>query len=117
MTKAPNLQSLEGRLDSPAYPTPYSDIVALLVFEHQMHVMNLFTRVGWDVRAAYQPKPSRGDLRDTANELVDYLLFVDEWPLDGRVEGNSGFTRKVLRARDRATARAVRCDSSIWNAA
>jgi len=90
MTKAPDLQSLEGRLDSPAYPTPYSDIVALLVFEHQMHAINLFTRVGWEFRAA----ASQGMLRDAVRELADYLLFVDEWPLGGRVEGNSGFNEK-----------------------
>ena len=89
MTKAPDLQTLQGRLDSPAYPTPYSDIVALLVFEHQMHVMNLFTRVGWEARA----NPD-APLADAVNELADYLLFVDEWPLGGRVEGNSGFAEK-----------------------
>jgi hypothetical protein len=33
-------------------------------------------------------------IRDTANELVDYLLFVDEAPLPGRVEGSSGFARE-----------------------
>jgi hypothetical protein len=90
MTKAPDLHSLEGRLDSPAYLTPYSDVVAMLVFEHQMHVMNLFTRVGWDARAY----PGAG-LREGPNELVDYLLFVDEWPLgSSRIEGNSGFAEK-----------------------
>jgi hypothetical protein len=85
MSRAPALQSLEGRLDSPAYLSPYSDIVALLVFEHQMHMMNLLTRIGWEYRAA-----GHADV----NELVDYLLFVDEWPLRGRVEGNSGFAEK-----------------------
>ena len=97
MSKAPALQSLEGRLDSPAYLTPYSDVVALLVFEHQMHMMNLFTRVSWEVRAAsYKAHSSPGAvLRDTADELVDYLLFVDEWPLGGsRIEGSSGFAEK-----------------------
>ncbi len=96
MTKAPNLESLAGRLDSPAYLTPYSDIVALLVFEHQMHMMNLYTRVGWEVRAALYKAHSNADavLRDTAHELVDYLFFIDEWPLGGRIEGNSGFAEK-----------------------
>jgi hypothetical protein len=50
--------------------------------------MNLFTRVGWDVRVAQHVLP------DQVDELVDYLLFVDEWPLSGRVQGNSGFTEK-----------------------
>lgn len=88
MTGSSNLESLQGLLDSPAYPTPYSDVVALMVFEHQMHMMNLLTRAGWEAR---MPHP---DLRDIAAEVVDYLLFVDEWPLSSPVEGTSGFAAK-----------------------
>jgi hypothetical protein len=87
MTAFAKPESLQGLLDSPAYLTPYSDVVALLVFEHQMHMMNLFTRVGWDVRIGRHDPTN-------INELVDYLLFVDEWPLSSRVEGSSGFTEK-----------------------
>jgi hypothetical protein len=95
-TGAANLESLQGLLDSPAYPTPYSDVVALLVFEHQMHMMNLLTRAGWEARLALDGAHGRSDtlLRDLAGELVDYLLFIDEWPLPAVVEGNSGFTEK-----------------------
>jgi hypothetical protein len=105
-----NLESLKGKFDSDAYLSPYSDIVALMVFEHQMHMINLFTRVGWEVRfALYQeriPGIGFGDapgnhrdaivrlLRDTARELVDYLLFVDEAPLCAKIRGTSGFTEK-----------------------
>jgi hypothetical protein len=96
MTKGGELQSLAGRLDSKDYPTPYSDVVALMVFEHQMHVMNVFTRAGWEVRkASYKAQTSpEAVLRDTAKELADYLLFVDEWPLPERIEGTSGFAEK-----------------------
>ena len=94
MTGAANLQSLQGLLDSPAYPTPYSDVVALLVFEHQMHMMNLLTRAGWEARVAPQPSLRDLALHDLAIELADYLLFIDEWPLPSRVEGNSGFSEK-----------------------
>ncbi len=90
MTGGANLESLQGLLDSADYPTPYSDVVALLVFEHQMHMMNLLTRAGWEARIAQ----SNTRLHDLADELVDYLLFVDEWPLSAPVEGNSGFTEK-----------------------
>ena len=98
LTGSPNLESLQGLLDSPDYPTPYSDVVALMVFEHQMHMMNMFTRVGWEARVALRHAHSRPPagtdalLRDLANELVDYLLFIDEWPLSAPIEGNSGFT-------------------------
>jgi hypothetical protein len=45
-------ESLAGIIDTSAYLTPYSDVVALIVFEHQSHLINLLTRVGWEVRYA-----------------------------------------------------------------
>ncbi|HEY6443198.1 MAG TPA: hypothetical protein VIY66_07660 [Candidatus Acidoferrales bacterium] len=98
-----NLESLQGHFDTAAYLSPYSDVVALMVFEHQMHMMNLFTRAGWDVRrSSYRDEmnPEKGHaatdrlVRQTARELVDYMLFVDEAPMTSRVEGTSGFAEK-----------------------
>jgi hypothetical protein len=75
-----------------------SDIVALLVFNHQMHMTNLITRVGWEVRCALSDKtpPRAFDalLQESAKELVDYLFFIDERPLPGTVHGTSGFAEK-----------------------
>jgi hypothetical protein len=89
---ADELASLEGRIDTGGYLSKYSDIVALMVFEHQMRAINLLTRAGWEARyAAYRnttPAP------DAPIALADYLLFVDEAPLKGRIEGSSGFDRK-----------------------
>jgi hypothetical protein len=87
------LQSLEGEFDTRGYLSPYSDVVALMVFNHQIRMTDLITRVGWEARAASAGK--RGQLlRDAAKELVDYMLFVDESPLSGRIRGTSGFTEK-----------------------
>ena len=55
---------------------PTSDVVALMVFTHQMHMMNLLANPG------------------SVNELVDYLLFMDEPRLPGPVRGSSGFAEK-----------------------
>jgi hypothetical protein len=41
------VNSLEGTFESTGYLSQYSDIVALMVFNHQMHIMNLFTSAGW----------------------------------------------------------------------
>jgi hypothetical protein len=75
-----------------------SDIAALLVFNHQMHMTNLITRVGWEVRCALYDKVSNRELsallHDSAEELVDYLLFINEAPLPGPVHGTSGFDEK-----------------------
>jgi hypothetical protein len=80
-----NLKSLDGKFDTSAYLSPHSDVVALMVFDHQMAMMNLITRVGFETRAG-------APTRDNVKELVDYLLFVDERPLPGRIQGSSRFT-------------------------
>jgi hypothetical protein len=89
-----NVRSLEGTVDTTGYPLPSSDIVALMVFDHQMHIINLLTRIGWEVRVAlyeHRLDLTQGPQRAAVNELVDYLLFIDEAPLPGRVQGVSGF--------------------------
>ena len=75
------------------YPTVHSDITALLVFDHQTHLMNLLTRLGWEVRVAHADRPAdaRAVAGSAAADVVDYLLFVDEAPLAGPVGGASGF--------------------------
>jgi len=82
-------ESLQGKFDTSGYLSPYSDIVSLLVFNHQIRMTDLIIRVGWEARAA-----PAGKLRDAAKELVDYMLFVDEAPLAGRIQGTSGFAAK-----------------------
>src|SRR5579862_1810563 len=56
------------------YLSPLSDIVALLVFDHQARAINLLTRLNWEARVAGASVPR------LVNEIADYLLFVDEKP-------------------------------------
>ncbi|HEV2688728.1 MAG TPA: hypothetical protein VGV35_09245 [Bryobacteraceae bacterium] len=94
--KAVDLASLEGKFETSSYLSPYSDIVALMVFNHQMRMINLLTRAGWEVRFADHEGQSRNTalLRDAAQELADYMLYVDETPLPGPIQGTSGFAEK-----------------------
>ena len=68
--------------------------------------MNLLTRLGWETRAAaYErqagPVTPAGrppfSFEAAVNETVDYLLFIDEAPLPGRVQGTSGFAEEFVR--------------------
>lgn len=52
-----------------------SDVAALMVFAHQMRMMNLLAHP------------------DNVTELVDRLLFIDEARLPGRIEGGPAFTK------------------------
>ena len=96
---APTLTSVSGKFDATAYLSPHSDVVALLVLNHQVHMTNLLTRLGWEARIAdRQGTPPEARVRETARELVDYLLFVDEAPLPAAVSGASGFAEQFPSA-------------------
>ena len=83
--------------DAHGYPSASSDIAALMVFEHQSHMTNLITRIGWEARiAAYDRRLDldNAPFQEGVRELVDYLLFVDEQPLTAALAGTSGFAQK-----------------------
>ncbi len=95
-----NRTSLDGLFDPHDYPSAQSDIVALMVFQHQVHMMNLITRIGWESRVAESADRldfAAGPLRDGVDELVDYLFFVDEQPLTDAITGTSGFAEIFAR--------------------
>jgi hypothetical protein len=100
---APKLTAGTAIFDTTPYLTPYSDVVALMVLNHQLHAMNLVTRLGWESRIASSDAAKAtksvqmSDVRDTARELVDYLLFVDEAPLATPVQGSSPFTQEFAK--------------------
>lgn len=89
--KPRQLESLNQQFDTSQYLSPYSDIAALMVFHHQMRMMNLLTRIGWEARLGHP-------LGDAAAELADYMLFLDEAPLAGPMRSTSGFA-EVFAAR------------------
>ena len=43
---------LNSAPETRGYLSPQSDIVALLVFDHQMRAINLLTRLNWESRVA-----------------------------------------------------------------
>jgi len=94
---APRLATGSSAFDASGYLTPHSDIVALLVFNHQLRMTNLLTRLGWEARIAAHDAPGAAlppAARDLARDVVDYLLFVDEAPLPSPVRGSSGFAQE-----------------------
>jgi hypothetical protein len=90
------LASVQGLFDLKGYLTPYSDVAALLVLNHQTYMTNLITRVGWEARVAdASPSPdAQSRVVEAAHDLVDYMLFIDEEPLPHPVTGASGFAAK-----------------------
>jgi hypothetical protein len=109
------LTSVDGLFDTDGYRTLSSDIVAHLVFTHQIGMTNLLTRAGWQARVAdpalhppYTAAPGEEErialmMNGVASEVVDHLLFVDEAPLTDRIRGQSGFAERFAASgpRDR----------------
>lgn len=87
------IDSVDDLFVATGYPTPYSDVVALMVLAHQTHMTNLITRAGWESRLAAAAPGREADLRvqEAARALVDYMVFVYEAPLAGPVKGSAGF--------------------------
>ena len=92
--KAIAAETLHGKFDLAGYLSPYSDIVALMVFDHQLHMMNLLARLSWEARAAEGKSDAAALVDGVARDVVDYMLFVDEAPLPAPVEGSSGFAQR-----------------------
>jgi hypothetical protein len=100
------LATVDGLFDADGYRTLSSDIVAHLVFTHQIGMTNLLTRAGWQARVAdpalhppFTAAPGEEErialmMRGIAAEVVDHLLFVDEAVLTDRVRGQSGFAER-----------------------
>src|SRR5947207_2336618 len=99
---APALATVAGKIDAASYLTPYSDVVALLILNHQARMTALIARLAWEARlAAYgAPDAARGvapRVRDAASAVADYMLFVDEANLPAMVRGSSGFAEMFSR--------------------
>ncbi|MFO1499187.1 MAG: hypothetical protein U1G07_12460 [Verrucomicrobiota bacterium] len=88
-----NITNLATFLQTRNFLGAGSDIVALLVFDHQEQMENLLTRLSYETIAAQH----RGDdLRPTypaAEAVLKYLLFTDEAILTAPVQGTSTFAQ------------------------
>jgi len=87
------LASVEGIFDLKGYPSKSSDVVALLVLNHQTQMLNHLTRVGWEARVAAAEPSADANARvaEAAADLVTYMLFLDEASLAGPVKGQAGY--------------------------
>lgn len=81
---------LKPLLDTAKFIEPTSDVVALMVFEHQVHMLNLLTRLRLDAEALGEGA-STDAIKPATEELLRYLLFVEEAPLASPVRGTEAF--------------------------
>jgi hypothetical protein len=104
-----NVTDLTKFLNPDTVFTPHSDLVALMVLEHQVRITNLMTRVAWETRLALadhealrvrNEAPSewsasiRRRIEGPAEVLVRSLFMLDEHQLTAPVAGTSGFAEE-----------------------
>lgn len=108
-----NITTLHDRFNVAKYPAPHSDIVALMVLEHQSVMHNRLTKANFETRAAlhYQAelnsalgKPADNRLESTTrriesagDDLLEALLFADETAIKEPIAGTSGFAERFSR--------------------
>jgi hypothetical protein len=105
-----NLASLGKKFTPYGYLSAYSDIVALLVLEHQTQMHNLITRLNYETRLALHHQKimdealqragdelsdsTRRRIERAADEALRYMLFVGEarWP--SPISGTTAFAKE-----------------------
>ncbi len=102
-----NVTDLSKLLDTAPYLSQHSDILALMVLEHQTRMHNLITRANFETRSAChydrilnealdRPLDQRSEstqrrIEAAVDELADCMLFVDEFSWKEPVRGTTTF--------------------------
>lgn len=102
-----NKEDLKDELNTDNFLTPYSDIVALMVLEHQTQMHNAMTAANYETRTAIhqsyemnelleRPKGFLSDsakrrIASSADRVLEHLLMCDEFQLTDQVTGSTRF--------------------------
>ena len=105
-----NIRDVDGLINAKPYITNKSDVVSLMVLEHQTNIQNLFTRASFKVRTVMSRNASAalpgGALPRTWEEMTDRgqvmmkamieplvraMLMVDSVPLSSPMQGTAGY--------------------------
>ena len=105
-----NTEDLTEIVKVAPYLSPHSDIVALMVLEHQTRMHNLIARASMETRSAihydgimnqtlgrdpdYRSDTTKRRISNAADKLVECMLFVDEFELTSPVTGTSEFAKE-----------------------
>jgi hypothetical protein len=104
-----NREHLDDLFDVSRYLVPESDLVALMVLEHQTQMHNLITRVSYETRRAlhYQDKmnaiferapetvleSTQRRIASACEQLLQYQFFSEETKLTAPISGSTDYAR------------------------
>ena len=93
-----NLAELGKFFDESKYLARGSDIVALMVLEHQAHMHNYITRLNFETQIMTAMYGHTRYLRHQENAFLRYLLFTEEAPLTAPLAGNPEFVAAFTKS-------------------
>ncbi len=115
--ESPELMTLAGKIDVSRYPRPTSDIVSLMLLEHQCQLHNQLIAAGMNYRRIHWLQklldpavdPDAGlagkQADESARKIVDLLLFENEAdPGESGVEGDPAFQDAFARRFPKSSA-------------
>ncbi|MEZ6092603.1 MAG: hypothetical protein R3C05_32250, partial [Pirellulaceae bacterium] len=107
LEKGANLESLDNLISTEPYLSPHSDLIALMVLEHQSQMHNAIAAANYETRQALHQSfqmnafldREEGFISDSANRRIDasadrvlqHLLMLDALRLTDPITGTSGF--------------------------
>lgn len=102
-----NLMNLPARVSDKRYLTQSSDIVAMMVLEHQAQMHNAITKAAYTARqtkhqddimnevlerdADFVSASTKRQIKSAGDNLIDHLLFKNEFQLTSAIKGSSSF--------------------------
>lgn len=108
-----NVTDLQGRIDKGMYLSMHSDLIALMVMEHQTEMHNRITVANYHTQLAHRDadvineldNAPKGKLTEStsrrvdaaAEQLVEYLLYSEEVKLAEPIAGTSKFAEEFAR--------------------
>ena len=108
-----NVANLDRYFRTEPYLTPHSDIVALMVMEHQTEMHNRLARANFQTRLAlhdeaefnkalgrpsdYRSESTLRRIKNAGEPVVQYMLFGEEAQLTDPLKGTSGFAEEFVQ--------------------
>ncbi len=88
-----NVSDLSKFFDVSRYPSTNSDIVALMVLEHQTHMHNFLTRLHYEADLQLARYGHINYVTNIAEAFLKYMLFTEEAPFKSSIRGDAQFSQ------------------------
>jgi hypothetical protein len=89
-----NITELTQFIEASKYPRNQSDIVSLMVLEHETHMHNFIARLNYEAEIALQQYGKIDHLKSKVDSFLQYALFVEEAPITNSVKGSQEFVKE-----------------------